>query len=137
MFWFSHIFFLWPSPLPPQTHTFPPPDPMSHRDRTLPLVTIHPMVRKMWESWESNVGLWYSSNPHAYCFGVENTYQCVHHELLLLQDHLLINKLQVSPQEKQALILLPALWVPGQEEVRVAHIRWSASVCQETQKLPS
>ena len=66
---------------------------------------------------QSNVDLWHSSTPGTLSFGSENTNQCVHHELLLFQDHLLVNKLQVSAQEKQALILLPALWVPGQEEV--------------------
>ena len=81
--------------------------------------------------------LWHSSAPCGHSFGLENTYHCVYHELLLLQDHIPIYKLHIGAQEENTLILLLAFWVSGQEDVSIVHIRGSTPVCQIIQKLSS
>ena len=42
------------------------------------------------ESWESNMSLRHSSAPCAHSFCLENSYERVHHELILLEDNIFV-----------------------------------------------
>ena len=76
-----------------------------------------------------NINLWHCSISCTDRSGLENTNHCVHQELLLLDNSLSVHELHIGAQQKCALVLLPALREPGQEDVSVGHIWRSTSSC--------
>ena len=79
-------------------------------------------------SWERYMNLWHRSSPCTLSLHFEEANHSVDQEILPLQNHFLVHKLNMGAQEEGALIILSAFWELGHEDVRVTHVRRSSLV---------
>ena len=83
---------------------------------------------------EMNLDSWNCSSPYILSLGCEDSYHCVHQELLLLHNYFFFYHFKIGSQKENAFRFLSVFWKLRQDDLNV---RRTSLVCQKLQHIPS